>query len=293
MGKNNYDIERQWMNMGKIILCSGKPAKKPFHFELTNTNIYSMEELCYYIYNNIYAMTEEAFGISLVNWMQDEIQLPEIANKLYRLISGHNGLKDIVVTILCGSDYYTEPEIKELMEIIDAICHLPAIKRQKIRADHYIKYGKYQAAAKEYRAILNEKEAAIFTEEEYGNIKHNEAVIKIHTASSREAAEVFKEAYKHNRNEDSLKAYLLALKLGNCQGEFEQAIMEYNICPELVLEVNQEMEEKREEAKSSPEYMKLINLEALKKEGKVNEYYNEINHLIDSWKQEYRQGILR
>lgn len=279
--------------MGKLILCSGILAKDPFHFQLTNTNIYSLEELCYYIYNNIYVITEEVLGYDLVHWLQVEAKMEELAVKLENLIKSRNSLKDKIVTVLCAADYYTEEEIIKLIKVIDHINHLPVIKRQKIEADNFVKYGKYQAAAREYASILRNKEASIFTEKEFGDIMHNQAVIMIHTGSTREAAETYKDAYKYNHNEDTLKSFLMALKVGRYEREFEKAAMEYNINPELMLEIDQEIKEKSKEAKDSPAYLNLKKIGNLKTEGKVNEYYNEMNHLIECWKQEYRQGILR
>ncbi len=40
--------------MSGYILCQVKKAEKPFYIENISTNIYSIEELCYYLYNNLY-----------------------------------------------------------------------------------------------------------------------------------------------------------------------------------------------------------------------------------------------
>ena len=40
--------------MGKIILCRGKKADTPLTVLQTGVKLYTAEELCYYIYNNIY-----------------------------------------------------------------------------------------------------------------------------------------------------------------------------------------------------------------------------------------------
>ena len=40
--------------MGKIILCRGQRTDKPYVTPQTDIKLYSAEELCYYIYNNIY-----------------------------------------------------------------------------------------------------------------------------------------------------------------------------------------------------------------------------------------------
>ena len=40
--------------MGSLILCHKKRAKRPFEISRVHTRIYTIEELCYYICNNLY-----------------------------------------------------------------------------------------------------------------------------------------------------------------------------------------------------------------------------------------------
>ena len=46
-----------------MILAKGKIAKKPYELSYLGQNIYSIEELCYVIYHNIYGINEEFFQI--------------------------------------------------------------------------------------------------------------------------------------------------------------------------------------------------------------------------------------
>ena len=55
--------------MGKLILCSSAIAKQPYCFPMTKTKVYSIEEVCYYIRNNIYMMQEEVFDKAFADWM--------------------------------------------------------------------------------------------------------------------------------------------------------------------------------------------------------------------------------
>ena len=42
--------------MSGYILCQVKRAKLPYYIENISTNIYSIEELCFYFYHNIYLL---------------------------------------------------------------------------------------------------------------------------------------------------------------------------------------------------------------------------------------------
>lgn len=47
--------------MGKFILCSGKRAKEPYYVNVTDTVLYTIEELCYFLYQNIYLVADDFF----------------------------------------------------------------------------------------------------------------------------------------------------------------------------------------------------------------------------------------
>ena len=113
--------------MGKLIQCSSPLALTPYHFRLTDTNVYSMEEVCYYIWHNIYMIQEEVFDREFVMWIEKELHMEETSHKLACLIQDHKNLKDIVVTICCSCDYYDEEEINALIRLMDEIEQMPAL----------------------------------------------------------------------------------------------------------------------------------------------------------------------
>ena len=112
-----------------LILCDGRLAEKPYKMPVTRQNIYSLEELCYYIYHNIYTITEEFFQESLADWLREETGHPVLAKKVHNMLGSEMKLKDMVVTILCGCDFYRESEIRSLVRVMDEIANLPIRKK--------------------------------------------------------------------------------------------------------------------------------------------------------------------
>lgn len=275
--------------MGKFILCNGEEAKNPYLFRLTNKSVYSVEELCYYLYQNIYIITEDIFNTELLRWLENEVDMPELAGKLRDMLRNRNNLKDIIVTILCSADYYDEKEINALVEIIDKINNLPKLGRQKIKADNLLRYHKFTEATIEYEMILQSQDAAHLTCEDYGNIMHNLSIARIHTASLKTAAIGFKEAYVRNHNEESLKQYLFALKLIKYEEILKEEIDNFNISDEKVHEYLSELEEKLVDAERTKDFKHVMRLPYLKKEGKVAEYYEQMEQMIFQWKEKYKE----
>ena len=44
--------------MSGYILCQTKKAEHPYFVESISTNIYTIEELCYYLYHNLYLVDQ-------------------------------------------------------------------------------------------------------------------------------------------------------------------------------------------------------------------------------------------
>ena len=45
--------------MGELLLCSEPIAAMPFYIENASLNVYSIEELCYYIKTNTYMLEQK------------------------------------------------------------------------------------------------------------------------------------------------------------------------------------------------------------------------------------------
>ena len=63
-------------------LCQVKTASKPYYIENISTYIYSIEELCYYLYNNMYLIDRSIVGEELCNWIRDELDLKRLYRQL-------------------------------------------------------------------------------------------------------------------------------------------------------------------------------------------------------------------
>ena len=67
--------------MSGYILCQTQKAKIPYYIENISTNVYSLEELCYYFYHNLYLVDETILNEQLCRWLQEELELPETGSK--------------------------------------------------------------------------------------------------------------------------------------------------------------------------------------------------------------------
>ena len=68
--------------MSGYILCQTGRAEIPYFIENISMNIYSLEELCYYLDNNLYLIDQTILNEGLCSWIQEELKLPALAAKL-------------------------------------------------------------------------------------------------------------------------------------------------------------------------------------------------------------------
>lgn len=278
--------------MGKLIQCSSPLALTPYHFRLTDTNVYSMEEVCYYIWHNIYMIQEEVFDREFVMWTEKELHMEETSHKLACLIQDHKNLKDIVVTICCSCDYYDEEEINALIRLMDEIEQMPAYARKKHKGDTYLACHSYEKALEEYEKVFESDEILHAEKEAYGSIFHNMGVAYSNLAEFRKAAEYFLKAYEQNKKDASLSQGLFALRLSKDVEGYKKALVDFDVSPEKQLQWEKEYTQVTSQSSQCREALKIEKLRNVMKSGNVAEYYDKVHKYVLDWKNEYRKQIV-
>ena len=100
--------------MSGYILCQTKKADKPFFVESINTNIYSLEELCYFLYHNLYLVDSSVINENLCIWISEELDLPRLAAKLRPHLGKFASAEDVLYPVFKEINYLTYDELKAL-----------------------------------------------------------------------------------------------------------------------------------------------------------------------------------
>ena len=58
--------------MAMYQLCRAKAAKHPFYIESIDINIYTIEELCFYLWKNVSLLDESILNEKLCDWLEGE-----------------------------------------------------------------------------------------------------------------------------------------------------------------------------------------------------------------------------
>lgn len=196
-------------------LCQTKMAKVPYYIENISTNIYSLEELCYYIHHNIYLLDDTIINENLCNWIRDELGLKKLYLTLYRELDNQGSLGDYILPIFKEIAYLTHQEFKEINHVLARLEHEPEISRQKLKADYLVENGKYVNAIKFYKRILSQAKGSKLGGQFIGEVFHNMGCAHMRMFQYEEAVDCFASAYANLHTEAMLLNYLTAFYVAN------------------------------------------------------------------------------
>lgn len=276
--------------MGKFIFCIGNKAKTPYTFSSTGVSVYTMEELCYYLYHNIDTMEEDLSNWSLVSWIGAELGIKDRAEFLEQLMQRGAGLKDMAVSIFCSTDYYTEEEINHLIAEIDALYDMLPIERKKRHADMLMRFSKVREAGFEYRSIIDDKDFEHLSEENQGGVFHNLAVINAKDGRFQTASRFFDKAYQKNHNRESLCQYLYALKLSGDEEAFNRELNAYAGDAELIRRVENQFYFVEDNREYNAEYMSVLKLMEMSGRASDVDFWWLFDDTLNRIKRSYREN---
>ena len=128
-----------------LILCT-KKAEKPYRLPETDINIYCIEELCYYIYNNTYMITTDFFTKELISFLENDLGMESLCQKLKRGIDYNENFVDLVMHVMNSCNYYKADEKAEFAKNLELISNKSPAGRLKARADMLLNTKKYSSS---------------------------------------------------------------------------------------------------------------------------------------------------
>ena len=185
--------------MGTVKLCVHKIAKTPYFVEATGIHLFSIEELAYYLYENIYLVDERIVGEKLYSWIENELEMVKLVEKLRAGINTGTHVYNQVMMILQASDYYTEEELWQLSEKTKSISGLQTQERMKYKADELMQNENYWAAITEYERILSIRQNSRLSVEFYAKVWNNLGGCYARLFLFEKSAECFDNAYQFQK----------------------------------------------------------------------------------------------
>lgn len=229
--------------MSGYILCQTKKAEIPYYIENISTNVYSLEELCYYFYHNLYLVDETILNERLCVWFQEELDLPKLAAKLQTLFVRNFSIEEFLYPVFKEINYLTYEEMKNLNMQIQKLSEESPLLREKCKGDALVESGMYVHAIQVYQKLLKEDDLETVREGFTESVCYNLGCAYSYLFQMEKAVECFQKAYEGSRSRESLIAYLLAFGVTKTPEEYQNLVRRLGVEKEILKEIKAKLTE--------------------------------------------------
>lgn len=252
--------------MGSLILCHKKKAKHPYEISRIHRRVYTIEELCYYLCNNLYLIDYTIINEQLCKWIEDELELKELSELLMELLKNHGSVEQFVLHILNASGIYTQGELAHIQNVLEKLKNQKEVERQKFKADSLMESGELESAILVYMSIVNGERDESVDSRFYGRVYACLAGAYGRAFLYEESARMYEKAYKICEDSRMLEGYLYACYRYLPVDEYQKMITENDV----LLNVDNKLAAKIAETRDT------ISIEPSRE-------------LLEEWKKEYRR----
>ncbi len=238
--------------MGSLILCHDKHATHPYEITRIHCKIFTLEELCYYLCNNLYLIDYTIMNQQLLSWLEEELEMTELAGQLRDVIRLKGSVEKFVLTILKASKIYREPEMIRIQNVLEHLKNQKDIERQKYKGDNLLESGEIEEAILVYQAILNGERDESVDAKFYGKIYACLGAAYGRLFLYQESAKMYDRAYQICGDKALLKPYLYASYKYMSLEEYHILLSKHEEYVEVNAQMRREMEEIMKKVPAEP-----------------------------------------
>ena len=276
--------------MADLYLSIGALSQTPYYLSGLGVNIYSMDELCFYLMENAYILDNDLIDTGLCDFIIEEFKLKEIGESLKELKEANKTTGEMVTALLTLTGYCDENEIRRIRQILVDNATLSFTAKRKAKGDNLLKADKYTRAIEEYQYVLSnvkwEDEPELCSA-----ILHNIACAYARMFMFDKVAEYFKKAYELDGDKESLIMYLAAMRMSLKKEEFDRMAIRCGYEEYLVIEAQRRLS-LAENSEPDGEYVKDVqDVLTLREAGDIAAAEHKSAEILDKWKQDYRRSM--
>ncbi len=220
-------------------LCTVPQASKPYYIENISSNIWSIEELCYYLYENICLIDSTICNEALCDWIRDELGLKKLYRTLYTHLEAQDGIVYFVIPIFREIGYLSPAALREFQEQLGRLEVQPEDNRRKLKGDYLVRCGMYSEAIRQYRQILRHQNPGALGAGFYSGIWNNLGAALARSYRFEEAASCFLEAWKLSHTKEMLRKYVSVLPLYLDDETYQSRLQDLGADPALIRRIQE------------------------------------------------------
>ena len=228
------------MNMGLNRLSRTGLAKKPFYVKSTGLNLWSVEELCFFLSSNLPLIDSEIAGTRLTRWLTEEFRLTALALRMEKAAAAdRSSLSGFLMPLFSDTGYFTAPMLKKLSASLKSLEAAPAHVRYLKKADALTDNRLFGEAMEYYRRA--EETADPGNRAFLARTAHNRGVAAARMLEYDEAMKEFRKALELSGSREDLKTYLTALRITKPADKYAAEAEEAGADDGLIREIDEEI----------------------------------------------------
>jgi len=258
--------------MGELILCKENTAASPFYLDEGALNVYSIEELSYYIENNVLFLNVDFMNLELINWIDHQLHMTDLAEGLRNLLGEGASLDQFLAMILQEGGFCSLTEIKNVVLAAQSVATKTKEEMQKIRGDRMLAKGNALGAIYIYRKIFSDGSRKNITDGDLASVWHNLGCAHSRLFQFDEAVNCFEEAYNIGHRFESKRQMIFAVICSEDNKRLAEISERYAVSSEEIKQFEWEITEAKKDAGT------VLTFDKQSREA-----------IIEEWKSQYRQ----
>ncbi len=271
-----------------VYQCVGQRAASPFFLKSAGLGIYSLEELLFYIRENVFMVDSTLMSDEFIKFVRCELCLDSLADRLTEIVQSDGGLADFVECLFREADFVTDVELMTITRALSVSARLSSHEKHKIRGDFLMKCGRTAQAVLEYHTALQEMDRNTMPEEA-SRLCNNIGVGLAEMFFFSRAAEYFEEAYRLVPDEDTEIELLVARKLSLSADEYEEFKEKRNVSGEVSAKAESLIKHAESKVIRRRDARMVRNAENRRNNGDSIGESKVLSEVLELWKNEYRR----
>ncbi|MGI6071634.1 MAG: hypothetical protein ACOX75_01280 [Lachnospiraceae bacterium] len=253
-----------------------KRSQIPYYIRPIDTNVYSLEEINYFLYNHMNMVYREFFCGELFDYIEKELEQAKLAEKLRQMDEQDASIQDFIMCVLKESYFYSPNDLGAVSNLVLNINNMTRAERMFMEGASMMQKKQYESALKIYFDILNNREG--MSEAFYAKTAFSIGIIYARLFKAANANSFFTYAYELFPDPTYAKACVYMSIVNNDEEELLRCIIRYKVSDEALAAIHKKVDTMRIEIMRGKEMKDLT--ETLQRG-------EPIENIVANWKNEY------
>ncbi len=241
-----------------MLQCCSVQAKNPYYIGALDMNVYTLEEINYFVYNHMNLVYREFFCEQLYDYIEHDLGQEELAASLREVERSGGQIQDFITCLLKGSWYYSPADLSAAAPLITSINNMTRAERMTLEAESMLRQKRYESALHIYFDILNNMDEDGENKGFYARIAFSIGIIYARLFMSRNANSYFAYAYELFPDPVYAKACVYMSIINNDDEELLRTIIKYKVSDDALQTIRKRIDSIRSQIRKSPEMQQYM-----------------------------------